>query len=222
MTAVGTMERDRVRRSQVRRMLDRAFGSEEQEVVRTQAFDLAPGGGREPDRAYWLIANAALGRSRCERILDGPDLDAVEAYWTARGIAHERQQQFADQKEDGVPEGRMTFRGLTSGEKSLWRAKDMACLRLQTVVMPTLAGERRRAPDADLVLDLVREWAGIMDRSMRTRMAAAYKRSDRSCRPLKAGRKQPRQTGVHPLLDTYHDRAMDRLASVLSPEDLVS
>jgi hypothetical protein len=152
-------------------------------------------------------------------VLDGAELDAVIAYWTAQGIAQERQQQYHQQVVDeGRSDERLHFRPLGQRELELWKLKDEACVRLNRPVMDAL--NRQTDPPADLVLDLVREWAGLIDPGQRARMAAAYRRTERTTRYLKAGRRNRGQVGVQQILDGFHHAALDRLAEHLTPDDV--
>jgi len=208
-----------VRQSEVRRMLERAFGREERAVLKTQQFDAAPGGLGDPDRGYHHIVDAALARSRCGRVLDGTRLDAVIAYWTAQGLAQERQQQYHQQVVDeGRSDAELHFRPLERREYELWRLKDEACVRLHRPVMDGL--NRTTQPPADLVLDLIREWAGLIDPGQRARLAAAYQRTERAARYLKAGRRDRGQVGVQQILDSCHHAALDQLAEHLTAADV--
>lgn len=218
--AEDTLDQD-LRQAAVRRMLDRSFGREEDAVIKTQRLDAAPGSPGAPDRAYHRIGDGAMARALCGRVLEGAELDAVVAHWTARGIAAERQEQHRRQVVDeGRSEEGLRFRPLSAREWGLWRAKDEACLRLNRPIIAGLG--RRQPPPPDLVLDLIREWAGLIDAGQRARLADAYRtRSVRATRHLKSGRRDRGQVGVHQLLEDLHARALDRLAAELTPEDVM-
>jgi len=209
-----TDQQRRMVRVAVRRILERAFGREERAVLKTQRFDTAPSGMTAPDCGYHRIANAAMVRSLCGRVLGGPERDAVFAYWTARGIAQERQQQCRQQAMNS--DGSVHFRSLGRREFDLWMQKDEACVRLSRSVIERLG--QKAYPD--LVLDLVREWAGLIDAGQRARLAAAYERTERAARYLRAGRRDRGQVGVHQILDEFHHAALDRLADHLVGEDV--
>jgi hypothetical protein len=201
---------------QVRRMLARAFAAEERVVLKTQQFDAAPGSSSDPDRLYHPVADGSLGRARCGRVLSPLLADVVAAYWTARGLARERQTELAKQLEAGKTEQQVSLRELSPREAKAWEAKDLACRRL----VPRVRGELRLSADVDLVTDLIREWAGLLDGNMRARMAAEYQRNERTVRKVKNGRPERGRQGVQQYLDDKHNAAIDTLAHHLAPEDL--
>lgn len=203
MHTASNMARDRVHD-----LLKAAFLRSENEVIKTQAFDASPGSMGSP---YDRVAESAMAQSHCSRVLHGAERDAVIAYWTARGLTRELQER--------VAQGRA--REMDPREQRLVGVKDAACCRLVTAVRDDLPG--KHAGNEDLLLDLIREWAGIEGSGQSSRLADIHGLAPSTYREIRGGYKARRgrrgSPGVHGLLEDYYHRALDRLAGYVAPDE---
>jgi len=206
----------------VHQLLGRAFLRIEQEVIKTQSLDAAPGSMGDP---YGRLADSALAEARCARVLDGPARDVVTAYWTARGLVRELQSMMADQGERARDDRKV--RDLSPREQDMMRAKDNACLRLVRPVRDALNYRPQKHSHInvnDLLLDLIREWAGVHKEGQSRRLAETYDMDPSTYRKLRAGwtgrRGRPGNPGVHGILNDHYRKALDQLAHAMTAEDL--